>query len=48
MLSLWLLRRINMTDVNKLLELAIKETENLVDNEIFLVKDLFKGNESYK
>lgn len=34
-----------MTDVNELLELAIKETENLIDNEIFLVKDLFKGYE---
>lgn len=32
-----------MTDVNKLLELAIEETENLMDNEVFLVKDLFKG-----
>lgn len=34
-----------MTDVNELLEIAIKETENLMDNEIFLVKDLFKGYE---
>ena len=34
-----------MLDVNKLLELAIKETENLVSGEIFLVKELFKGYE---
>ena len=34
-----------MLDVNKLLELAIKETENLVSGEIFLVKKLFKGYE---
>lgn len=32
-----------MIDVNDLLEEAIKETENLNDGEIFLVKDLFKG-----
>lgn len=32
-----------MTDVNVLLDIAIKETENLKDGEIFLVKDLFKG-----
>lgn len=43
MLSLWLLRRINMINVNELLKLAIKEIENLIGNEIFLVKDLFKG-----
>lgn len=30
-------------DVNDLLELAVKETEELVSGEIFLVKDLFKG-----
>ena len=30
-------------DVNKLLEIAISETSNLVEDEIFLVKDLFKG-----
>jgi hypothetical protein len=30
-------------DVNDLLEEAVKETENLQDGEIFLVKDLFKG-----
>ncbi|MBU3194851.1 single-stranded DNA-binding protein [Clostridium algidicarnis] len=34
-----------MTDVNELLEIAIKETENLMHNERFLVKDLFKGYE---
>jgi len=32
-----------MSDVNELLEEAIKETENLNDGEVFLVKDLFKG-----
>ena len=32
-----------MFDVNKLLEEAIKETENLNEGEVFLVKDLFKG-----
>ncbi len=32
-----------MNDVNELLEQAIKETENLNDGEVFLVKDLFKG-----
>lgn len=34
-----------MIDVNELLEIAIKETENLMNDEIFLVKDLFKGYE---
>lgn len=34
-----------MTNVNELLEIAIKETENLMDDEKFLVKDLFKGYE---
>jgi len=34
-----------MFDVNELLELAIKETVNLIDGEIFLVKELFKGYE---
>lgn len=29
--------------VNKLLQEAIQETENINDGEIFLVKDLFKG-----
>jgi hypothetical protein len=32
-----------MSDVNELLEEAIKETENLNEDEVFLVKDLFKG-----
>lgn len=32
-----------MFDVNVLLDEAIKETDNLQENEIFLVKDLFKG-----
>ncbi|MGC4019427.1 MAG: single-stranded DNA-binding protein [Muricomes sp.] len=32
-----------MIDVNDLLEEAVKETENLMDGEVFLVKDLFKG-----
>lgn len=35
--------RIKMFDVNELLEEAVKETENLTDGEVFLVKDLFKG-----
>ncbi len=34
-----------MHDVNELLEIAIKETESLVQGEVFLVKDLFKGYE---
>ncbi len=32
-----------MFDVNELLDEAIKETDNLNDDEVFLVKDLFKG-----
>jgi hypothetical protein len=32
-----------MLNVNELLEEAIKETDNLIDDEVFLVKDLFKG-----
>lgn len=32
-----------MTDVNRLVEEAVKETDNLETGEIFLVKDLFKG-----
>ena len=32
-----------MIDVNELLKLAVKETENLETGEVFLVKDLFKG-----
>lgn len=31
-----------MIDVNELLEEAIRETENLNEGEVFLVKDLFK------
>lgn len=34
-----------MYAVNELLELALKETENLNDGEVFLVKELFKGYE---
>lgn len=34
-----------MPDVNTLLDMAIKEADNLFDGEEFLVKDLFKGNE---
>ncbi|MEL7622499.1 MAG: single-stranded DNA-binding protein [Clostridiales bacterium] len=34
-----------MSDVNEFLEIAIKETENVENGEIFLVKDLFKGYE---
>ena len=34
-----------MSDVNELLNEAIKETENLNEGEIFLVKELFKGYE---
>ncbi len=34
-----------MQDVNELLEIAIKETEKLLLEEVFLVKDLFKGYE---
>lgn len=34
-----------MCDVNNLLEKAIKETDLLIRNEVFLVKDLFKGYE---
>lgn len=32
-----------MYKVNKLLQEAIQETENINEGEIFLVKDLFKG-----
>ena len=32
-----------MPDVNNLLNIAIKETENLNKGEVFLVRDLFKG-----
>lgn len=34
-----------MDDVNVLLEQAILESKNLISNETFLVKDLFKGYE---
>ena len=36
-------RGITMFDVNQLLDEAIRETVNLNIDEIFLVKDLFKG-----
>ena len=32
-----------MFDVNKLLDEAIQETDNLNEGEVFLVKDLYKG-----
>ena len=32
-----------MIDVKELLEEAIRETDNLNEGEVFLVKDLFKG-----
>lgn len=34
-----------MPDVNTLLDMAIKEADNLFDGEEFLVKDLLKGYE---
>jgi hypothetical protein len=34
-----------LDDVNVLLEQAIQESKKLISNEIFLVKDLFKGYE---
>ena len=34
-----------MSDVNSLLEKAVKETKNVFSGEKFLVKDLFKGYE---
>ena len=34
-----------MPDVNELLDISIKETENLIEGEVFLIKDLFKGYE---
>lgn len=34
-----------MPNVNDLLNIAIKETENLNEGEEFLVRDLFKGYE---
>lgn len=38
-------RGIRMSDINSLLETAIKETDSLYDGEIFLLRDLFKGYE---
>ncbi len=32
-----------MFNVNELLEMAINETDNLCESEVFLIKDLFKG-----
>ncbi|MBK5247575.1 MAG: hypothetical protein JJE49_09960 [Peptostreptococcaceae bacterium] len=32
-----------MLDVNELLDEAIKETDNLIEGEVFFVKDLYKG-----
>jgi len=32
-----------MSNVNRLLQEAIQESENIKEGEIFLVKDLFKG-----
>jgi hypothetical protein len=37
--------RIGMSDVNILLEKAVKEVSSLKSGEVFLVKDLFKGYE---
>lgn len=34
-----------MSDVNDILNIAIKESENLNKGEIFLVRELFKGYE---
>ncbi|MCG9968421.1 single-stranded DNA-binding protein [Pelotomaculum terephthalicicum JT] len=34
-----------MPDVNELLNFAIQETENLNQDEVFLIRDLFKGYE---
>ena len=34
-----------MSDINSLLETAIKETDSLYDGEIFLLRDLFKEYE---
>ena len=34
-----------MLNVNDLLDLAIEETKNLHNDEIFIVRDLFKGYE---
>lgn len=45
LLSLLLCGGFGMPDVNELLNVAIKETENLIQGEVFLVRDLFKGYE---
>mgnify|MGYP000903218040 CR=1 FL=1 len=34
-----------MPDVNEFLKIAVKETKNLNQGEVFLVRDLFKGYE---
>lgn len=34
-----------METTNSILEIAKKETENLISGEVFLVRDLFKGYE---
>ena len=34
-----------MSDINSLLDYAVNETSNLHDEEIFLLRDLFKGYE---
>lgn len=34
-----------MSDMNELLNKAVNETSNLVDGEVFLLRDLFKGYE---
>ena len=43
LLILLSIRSEQMIDVNELLEEAVRETDNLSDGEVFLVKDLFKG-----
>ena len=40
-----MVRRMDMYNVNELLEFAIEETKNLNNGEVFLVKELFKGYE---
>ncbi len=34
-----------MSDINILLDQAVNETEKLIDGEVFLLRDLFKGYE---
>lgn len=36
---------IKMSDINILLDQAVNETEKLIDGEVFLLRDLFKGYE---